>query len=151
MKRLNLRNVAFNRLPDEHLTPREIWLTEGPDALTKRPKNSPYDFEIYKSVEVAIQEGIINIDGVEGGCCPKGIFDDDQDAVNNNLTEGDVYELSDTNTLGSDFNGLLKVVRAGVFINASVLGTDQLNGSESIILGTGQTDINGNPIVLGTN
>lgn len=145
-KRLNLRNVAYNRLPDG--TPREIWVTEGPDVLTTKPKNSPYDFEIYQSIERAIEEGIININGINSSCCPKGIFNNDGDAIANGLVEGDVYELSQTNTLDPNFYGLLKVVRLNtIIIQGNALGLNQSNS----VLGTGLVDSNNRPIILGIN
>jgi hypothetical protein len=145
-KLLNLRNVAYNRLPDG--TPKEIWVTEGPDVLTAKPKNSPYDFEIYQSIQRAIEEGIINIGTVDSDCCSKGIFDNDEDAIANGLVIGDVYELSATNTLDPNFAALLKVVRSNVVIaQGNGLGLDQPNS----VLGTGLVDANNRPIILGIN
>lgn len=129
-KKINLRNVAYNRLPDG--TPKEIWLTEGPDALTKQPENSPYDFEVYKSIQRALEEGIISL----GNVIPKGRFYDDYEAILAGCQEGDVYELANPNFLGPAFNHILKVVRLNVLITGSVLGT----GVEGEVLGTGEEE-----------
>lgn len=56
--KLNLRNVAYNRFDDGN--PKEIWVTEGQDVLTVKPKYSDYDFEIFTAIQSAIDKGIIN-------------------------------------------------------------------------------------------
>ena len=113
--RLNYHGVAYNRLDDG--TPKEIWFTEGQDFQTIRPKNSPYDVNVYKAIEVAIREGIINVSSQS-----KGTFNNDAEAIAAGLVEGDIYELASTNTLDPSFYGLLKVVRQNVAIVGTVLG-----------------------------
>jgi hypothetical protein len=59
MNLFNAGRLALNRLDDG--TPREIWITEGQDFTSIERKNSPYDVDIYKAIERAIEEGIIQI------------------------------------------------------------------------------------------
>ena len=120
-QRSNLKGLPLNRFEND--IPKEMWVTEGEDYHSVKPKLTPYDTNIYDAIEYAIQAGIIDT-----GSNSKGMFDNDNDAVTAGLVDGDVYELSSTNTLTSDtgFNtsvtGLLKVVRQNVLIVANVLG-----------------------------
>ena len=114
-QRSNLTNLALNRFDND--VPKEMWITEGPDFVTVEPKLSPYTVNIYKAIEYAIQAGIIDT-----GSQSKGIFNNDDAAIVGGLTDGDIYELSSTNTLDPTFQGLLKVVRQNVLIVANVLG-----------------------------
>lgn len=59
MNLFNSGRLALNRLEDG--TPREIWITEGQDFTSIERDNSPYDVNIYKAIERAIEEGIIQI------------------------------------------------------------------------------------------
>lgn len=125
-QRSNLNQLALNRFDND--IPREMWFTEGADFVSVKPKLHPYDVNIYKAIEYAIQEGIINT-----GSNSKGTFNNDAEAIAAGLIEGDVYELASTNTLDPAFYGLLKVVRQNVLIVGTVLGT----GTPNEVLGTG--------------
>lgn len=125
-QRSNLNNVALNRFDND--IPREMWFTEGEDFVSIKRKLHPYDVNIYKAIEYAIQEGIIEV-----GSTSKGIYANDAAAIQGGLEEGDVYELSESNTLDPSFHGLLKVVRQNVVILPSVLGI----GTTNTVIGTG--------------
>lgn len=134
-QRSNLNQLALNRFDND--IPREMWFTEGQDFQTVKPKLHPYDVNIYKAIEYAIQAGVIDT-----GSNSKGMFNNDAEAIQAGLVEGDVYELSSTNTLDPSFYGLLKVVRQNVIIIGNVLGT----GVDNTTLGTETPNE-----VLGTN
>jgi hypothetical protein len=125
-QRSNINNVALNRFDND--VPREMWFTEGPDFVSIKPKLAPYDINIYKAIEYAIQQGIIDT-----GSQSKGTYANDEAAILGGLLEGDIYELSEDNTLDSTFYGLLKVVKQNEIIMPQVLGTGETN----TVIGTG--------------
>jgi hypothetical protein len=125
-QRSNFHNLTLNRFDND--IPKEMWLEEGQHFFTKQPRLSPYAVELYKAIEYAINAGIINT-----GFQLKGIYDNDAAAILGGLVDGDIYELSASNTLDPDFFGLLKVVRQNVVILSQTLGT----GDSNTVIGTG--------------
>ncbi len=127
MRVLNLNNLPLQRLKESPKVPTKIYMREGDDFLSGNPSGTPYEIELYDSINEAIKLGIIESFNV------KGIFDNDNDALSQGLIEGDIYELSSSNTLNPEFEGLLKIVRTNTLIVPQVLGTGILNQT----LGTG--------------
>jgi hypothetical protein len=126
-QRSNLNQLALNRFNNDQ--PREMWFEEGQHFFTIKPKLSPYAINIYEAIDYAIEIGVIR-----GGCCPKGIYANDEEAILAGLVEGDIYEYSINNNFGVSFTGLLKVVRENIMIlPPSVVGT----GGVNVVIGTG--------------
>jgi hypothetical protein len=57
-----LGTLQRNVYPDGR--PKEIWLTEKADYLSRQPKNSPWDIELYSTIQAAIETGDIDIDTI---------------------------------------------------------------------------------------
>lgn len=90
MNLFNSGNLALNRLDDG--TPREIWITEGQDFTSKERKNAPYDVNIYKAIERAIEEGIIQISA--GDAIGVDIEAGDNIVITGNGTPADPWIIS---------------------------------------------------------
>ena len=63
---LNLNNLPLSRIEGNPTAPLAIYLTEGPNFLSKRRgSNQVAEIELYSSIEAAISEGIIVLPTVE--------------------------------------------------------------------------------------
>ena len=129
MRPLNLSNLPRRRFNNKPNTPVKIFMMEGDDFMSAE-RGNPYEIDLYQSIQDAIELGIIKVDATD---FIKGTYANDTEAIADGLVEGDVYELSQTNTLDPAFFGLLKIVRQNVVIVGIVLGT----GTPSEVIGTG--------------
>ena len=129
-QRSNLKGLPLNRFEND--IPKEMWVTEGEDYHSVKPKLTPYDTNIYDAIEYAILAG---------------------------LEDGDSYELASTNDLTTDptFNtniaGLVKIVRINVILTGTVLGAVFGGTTAGFVLGAGlpPDPITGAISILGIN
>ena len=67
MKPVNLSNLSLSRLKSNARIPSSIYMLEGDDFKTsKNSRNNPYEIELYQTIQIAINEGIINVNGGSG-------------------------------------------------------------------------------------
>jgi hypothetical protein len=150
-QRSNLKGLPLNRFEND--IPKEMWVTEGEDYHSVKPKLTPYDTNIYDAIEYAISTGLISTTG------PLRIYNNDAEAILAGLEDGDSYELASTNDLTTDptFNtniaGLVKIVRINVILTGTVLGAVFGGTTAGFVLGAGlpPDPITGAISILGIN